>query len=313
MHLKIQDRIQQGTTKYTLTSSIKNIFFSPGERRLRAGWRILVLGLLTSLGILLISPFYLVTAVVEINPAWNLLFLTLLTGLPIIVSVLITRKWIDKRSVRSLGLKPPVWRDLFNGLWIAALMISLIFLVEWALGWIQVNGISKITPTPSLGDSLLFYLLIAFLSFVMVGFYEELLVRGYLLVNLQDGLNQAMAVLLSSIAFAVMHSFNPEVNWKGIVGLAVSGVFLAYCAIWSKKLWLPVGIHIGWNFFLGAVYGLPVSGIETGSLVSVSETGPDIFTGGSFGPEAGLLLLPGLAMGFLLVYSIYKPKRQVPQ
>ena len=74
-------------------------------------------------------------------------------------------------------------------------------------------------------------------------------------------------------------------------------------------LWLPIGIHIGWNFFEGVVFGFPVSGLEISHIMHNTMHGPEIITGGKFGPEAGLILIPGLVLGVIIV-SLYSRGRK---
>jgi hypothetical protein len=74
-------------------------------------------------------------------------------------------------------------------------------------------------------------------------------------------------------------------------------------------LWISIGLHIGWNFFEGPVFGFPVSGLETTALLIHSDTGPALITGGSFGPEAGFIVLPIMAIGAGLTY-LYVQGRQ---
>jgi hypothetical protein len=124
------------------------------------------------------------------------------------------------------------------------------------------------------------------------------------LQNLEEGLNTFWAVLLSSMVFGTLHFLNPNANWFSAVGITLSGIFLAYAYLATRKLWLPIGLHIGWNLFLGPVFGFPVSGLESSGLIKAVVDGPLLFTGGEFGPEAGLLLLPALGAGALLVWLV---------
>ncbi len=196
--------------------------------------------------------------------------------------------------------------DLVTGFGIAGLMISFIFLLELAFGWLTITGSSIQKSTPG---ALAASLLLALATFILVGWSEELLFRGYLLINLKEGLNWIWAVIITSVFFAVLHALNPNASWEAMIGLSISGVFFAYSALWSRGLWLPIGLHIGWNFFEGTVYGFPVSGQGIFSLLQVSQTGSTIMTGGAFGPEAGLVLIPGLALGFILVHLYSKKTR----
>jgi len=156
--------------------------------------------------------------------------------------------------------------------------------------------------------ALLRELLVIFLAFVLVGWQEELLSRGYWLQNLEAGLRLPGALVVSSILFALGHLLNPNVSVMAILGLTMAGLFLAYGYLTTRQLWLPIGLHIGWNFFEGPVFGFPVSGL-TGffSLLGVQRSGPELVTGGTFGPEAGLLQIPAL---LLVVWIIHRYTRQ---
>jgi hypothetical protein len=94
-----------------------------------------------------------------------------------------------------------------------------------------------------------------------------------------------------------------------VVGIFLAGIFLGYAFIRSGQLWLAIGLHTGWNFFEGVVFGFPVSGLHFYRLTEARVVGPELWTGGAFGPEAGLLLIPALALGFLLVHLYAQGRR----
>jgi hypothetical protein len=105
-----------------------------------------------------------------------------------------------------------------------------------------------------------------------------------------------------------MHGNNPGTTWASTIGLVLAGLFLAYGYIATRQLWLPIGLHIGWNFFEGTVFGFPVSGLDIYRILRHQVTGPELWTGGAFGPEAGLIVLPALALGAALIY-VYSRRR----
>jgi membrane protease YdiL (CAAX protease family) len=272
----------------------------PGRRRLRAAWRIAgQLGLLLLFMIILSVPLV-ILPLAGIPLGTNFLFLTsqAIGFIAITISVFIARRFLDQRPVRSLGLeRGRAAADLFIGVIIAGVMMTLIFLIEWLGGWISIEGTTW-QQTERLAG-----ILVMFIVFIAVGWQEELLARGYLLRNLIDGLNPGWAVLISSAIFGLGHLGNPNVNPIAILGLLLAGVFFAFAALRSGQLWLPIGLHIGWNFFEGPVFGFPVSGLSLPTLIQQGTSpGADLFTGGAFGPEAGLILLPALALGAGLIW-----------
>ena len=138
--------------------------------------------------------------------------------------------------------------------------------------------------------------------YVIVAWQEELLIRGYWLQNISIGLNLIWGVLLSSLFFALTHFGNPNISTMAVLGLIAGGIFLAYGYIRTNRLWLPIGLHIGWNFFEGTIFGFQVSGLsELPRLIIQTVEGPEIITGGDFGPEAGLIILPALLLGAVII------------
>jgi membrane protease YdiL (CAAX protease family) len=153
--------------------------------------------------------------------------------------------------------------------------------------------------------------LLFFAIFVLVGWNEELLSRGYHLQTIASGLNLFWGVTISSAIFGLLHIFNPGATWISTIGIFLAGLFFAYGYLRTKQLWLPMGMHLGWNFFEGVVFGFPVSGLDIYPLARVQVHGPELWTGGSFGPEAGLIVLPSLVLGIILIY-LYTLKRGEP-
>ena len=283
---------------------LQTIFTSPEEPRARAGWRLLIqFTLMVTLlfGIEYVISYYLIKNIPSLAQ-YGFLISEIIMLVAITGSVFVSRVLVDNRSFESLGLKmnSKAWRDLGVGIGIAALMMGIIFLAEWAFGWLDFQAFAwELQPTKTLAANIFMFLVV----FVIVGWQEELLTRGYWLQNLEDGLNIYWALIISSLIFSTAHLGNPGFSIVSLIGLIVSGLFLAYGYISTRQLWLPIGLHIGWNFFEGCIFGLPVSGLNTPRLIVHSITGPEIWTGGAFGPEAGLILLPALAIGAFFIWA----------
>jgi membrane protease YdiL (CAAX protease family) len=134
---------------------------------------------------------------------------------------------------------------------------------------------------------------------------EELMFRGYPFQRLVEAVGSWGAVLVLSGIFAAIHLGNPNaggvLSW-GFFNTIFVGILFAYAYLRTKTLWLPFGIHFGWNFFLGVVYGLPVSGIRDFSVVvRTTARGSKLLTGGAYGIEASLSGAIVILLGFLLV------------
>jgi uncharacterized protein len=289
-------------------SSLSRLFFSQREKRLRSGWRLLgQLALMLFFLVLLGIPAgILIIAFPEYSGEGLILLEGAVLFLAITASVFLARRILDRRSISSLGLH---WnsagiRDLIFGFFLPGLMLGLVYLIEWAAGWLQFEGFAWqfdpwLTFLRGMGGM--------FFAFVLVGWHEELISRGYWLQNISEGLDWRWGVAISSSLFSLAHFANPNANIRAIIGLIAAGLFLALGYLLTRRLWLPIGLHIGWNFFEGPVFGFPVSGMEFYSLIRQQVEGPEILTGGAFGPEAGLVLLPALLIGsaFIYLYSKY--------
>lgn len=285
----------------TFTQLIRTIFLSPDELRLRAGWRLAVQMAIMLTLTLVFSCGLGVLMYAAPGTSWIELAIILGTGVPVLISVLLARKLIDRRSVRSLGLRLDrrALIDVLVGIGIACLQIGLIFGLELAFGWMQISGFAwQEQSALAVVGSIVLWLLM----YIAVGFYEELLSRGYHLQNLEEGTNTFWAVVISAVVFGVGHVLNPNASWISTLGIVVAGFYLAYGYLRTRQLWLPIGLHIGWNFFMGPVLGFPVSGLDSWHLVNLNVDGPVLITGGAFGPEAGLVGLIAQILGAVLIW-----------
>jgi len=282
---------------------LASIFLSPEERRLRAGWRLL---LQTILSVIIVAILSLLLTLIPPGSTTVATTVTVVSDLVltlgITLSIFLARRFLDQRSIASLGLTFNRYTlpDLLFGIGAMGVVMGLIYLAETLLGWVRFEGFAW--QTQPLSEVLLVTVLGMFWAFVLVGWREELLSRGYHLQNLADGLNLTWGVIISSGIFGLLHLANPNASWIAALGIFFAGLFLAFGFLRTRLLWLPIGLHIGWNFFEGPVFGFPVSGLNMPRLIQQVELGPDLWTGGPFGPEAGLILLPALLVGAGLIY-----------
>ena len=289
-------------------SFIRRVFISPDETRLRSGWRLLLQTLLLLLiGLIIVIPLSILIQYIQLPPipVLEIILNGSIQFVAITASVFISRRIFDRRTIISLGLRfdKTAVEDLLAGFLIPALMIALILIIERVLGWTEILGVTwQQNPLQTVLPSILTGLA----AFIIVGWQEELLTRGYQLQNLEDGLNLPLALILSSFVFGALHLANPNSEQKLMVtlGIFLAGLFFGYAYIRTRQLWLPIGLHIGWNFFEGPIFGFPVSGLEANGLFIHNPNGPELITGGAFGPEAGLIIIPALLLGVGLVYYV---------
>ena len=227
-----------------------------------------------------------------------------------LLSVWLAARFLDRRRVRDLGLRLDRgwWLDLAFGMALGAALMTVIFGAELALGWVSVGGTLK---TPGTGAPFVLALLFPAATFLCVGFYEELMHRGYLLTNAAEGLAGAvgpraavvLAWVLSSAFFGYLHAQNPNATFLSTFNISLAGMLLGFGYVLTGELAIPIGLHLTWNFFQGAVYGFPVSGLGPfgATFLSTQQGGPDLWTGGPFGPEAGLLAPAAMLLGIFLI------------
>ena len=298
------------------------VFWNRVEYRLRLAWRLagffiifvflmVALGMIQGLVLVLIgrvTPDDLMSSPAALQGGISgPVVMTIVT----LITMLVAAWAFDRRRFRDFGfrLSKRWWQDLGFGLLLGAVIMLVIFLVEWGLGWIEVMPVWNSADMmqrlwPSLGSGLLLFL--------SVGFYEEAISRGYLLKNFAEGFTTRwwkpqiavlLAALLTSVAFGFAHASNPNATIMSSVLISVAGLMLAAGYVLTGELAIPIGIHITWNFFQGYIFGFPVSGLDVGaSVFSIRQGGPELWTGGRFGPEAGLI---GLTAMLALTASIW--------
>jgi hypothetical protein len=257
------------------------------------------------------SPTMSMDEILEMIAPW-LLPIAIATGLYSIFYTWLFLRVVDKRPLRDLGLS---WSrgagaDFGRGCALAFIILSVIFVFSWATGTIRVEGFAR--PAPE-GTPVALYLLGALVAFLTVGVYEELMFRGYVLQALEERGSKVAAVIISSLVFAVLHFANPGADPTGLINTALIGALLAAVYLRTRSLWMPIGFHFAWNFLLGYVYSLPVSGLPLHGMLEITELEPESqLTGGSYGPEAGLLTT--VAVGALAAWYIWRhTKRRAPR
>jgi membrane protease YdiL (CAAX protease family) len=296
--------MSQESTSAPKRGFIATVFLSADEPRLRAGWRLFLQTLLLFVfGIVVSFAGSLFGGIGSAASIWaQVLNLIAVTG-----SIYVARRWLDKRSFESLGFKlnQQTLMDILAGIGITFVQMGFIYIVMLGLGWLTFTGFAWQFDSAKV---VITNVLTFFIVFIFVGWNEELLSRGYHLQTIASGFNLFWGVIISSAVFGLLHLGNPNATWVSAAGIFFAGIYLAYGYIRTKQLWLSIGLHIGWNFFEGVGFGFPVSGLDIYPLLRINVTGPELWTGGAFGPEAGLIVLPSLLVGGLLIY-LYTQKR----
>jgi membrane protease YdiL (CAAX protease family) len=208
-------------------------------------------------------------------------------------------RYIDREPIAAIGFGPLRWRALhwLLGFLLGGLFLDSIFLAGSAVGWYHVSRIEPAARAVPLLVSALVILLPA-------AAVEEITMRGYVLRVIEERYGWKRALLASSLIFAVLHALNPGfIKSPGALpGLLLAGVYLGSAYLLTHRLDFPIALHTAWNFFEGPVFGFKVSGLETPSVLHLRESGPALWTGGAFGPEAGILIPLALLLHLPLLW-----------
>jgi uncharacterized protein len=214
-------------------------------------------------------------------------------------SLLMTR-YFHRKPLTAIGLSihPGVFREFGVGCLLGFMMMTGIFLVEFSLGYFQPQWLG-------LGGGRIFWILVSSVALFAVGaLSEELLFRGYLLQILIQGITFLPAAIIVSGLFLLAHIQNPEVGTFALINVGLAGMWLSFAYMKTRSLWLPFGLHFSWNFSQTTLFAFPTSGIHFADkkMFAVTQTGPEWFTGGAFGPEGGVLATVALIVctGYIL-------------
>jgi hypothetical protein len=128
--------------------------------------------------------------------------------------------------------------------------------------------------------------------------------RGYPVQRLEEAIGPVGAIAVFSLLFALVHLSNPGASPLGLANTVLIGIVLAIAYLRTRALWLPWGIHFGWNLSLGLLFGLPVSGLRLFNvLIHTSVKGPRWLTGGSYGLEASAPGVFAVVVGLLVIWK----------
>lgn len=279
-----------------------SVFWNPTEGRLRALWRITFQALL--MAVFMLAPIILIAEPLTALHRRGLFLpdyghesydriINMIVGpflvAGVLISIAIAGRWLDHRTFADFGARidRAWWYGLLGGFLLGTVLMTLVFVVEYASGWLAVTGFC--VPNVS-GVSLALAFSFSFVKVLCVATYEEFLSRGYHLRNMTEGANLRTAVFASSAFFTILHATNENASAMSTAGLFVNSLLFTAALLATGRLSTPIGLHIAWNLCEGALFGFPVSGDKEGaSVIAIKQLGPTFVTGGVFGPEAGLI------------------------
>ena len=272
-----------------------------GQNGIRPGWRLLLYAAMT--GVILLA---LAQIAQRIHPdmwsqTWLLAASESLTLIAALAAAWIMSR-IEHRPLGAYGLPalPASWRRFWAGTAWGIASLSLLMLTLRGLGAFYFGG-----PAGNAARTAIAAALYALL-FVVVGFSEEFLLRGYAQFTLAQAIGFWPSAGLLSIAFGVIHLRNGGEGWLGIITATLFGLFFAFTLRRTGTLWFAVGVHAAWDWGQSYLYSVPDSGILLpGHMLNSSIHGPAWLTGGSVGPEGSVLALILIALIWLVLHRRY--------
>jgi uncharacterized protein len=244
----------------------------------------------------------LVTAVQE-NALLSLLLGVATAVLAVFVYAWMVR-WSERRAPVEVAVKGAAARIGLGALigvgWFSAVIVNLAFLGDYRVdGWGSAAGAAG---------------LFGFMAAAAVT--EELMFRGVLFRLIEERTGTWIALVLTSVLFGLWHLLNPDATLWGAVAIAIeAGGTLAAAYAATRNLWVPIGLHFGWNFAEAGIFGTEVSGNgKTDGLLNGVTSGPALLTGGKFGPEASAYsVVFGVLLTIVFLWLAHRRGNLIPR
>jgi uncharacterized protein len=287
-------------------SPIPNLFWNAQEHRLRAGWRVLTF--LVMLLVVSVAEGRVRAGLAGRLPdVYEGLVRALVFAVLIAAVLYLAGRVLDHRGMSDYGFhfSRKWWIDLGFGLALGALLLFGVLAVELAMGWVNVTG--SFAPSP--GQPFVATILVGVVAVAAVSFGEEVSYRGYPIKNLAEGIATArwglvIAVVIPAVYFGLAHTTNENATWLSTFNIVIFGLLFGTGYVLTGELALPIGLHFGWDFVQGFVFGVVAEGKQYGSvLVLADDSSARLWTGQPYGAEGGLMGTAAFIAGFLATFA----------
>ncbi|MFB6551185.1 lysostaphin resistance A-like protein [Streptomyces sp. NPDC056405] len=220
-------------------------------------------------------------------------WLSLVVGLTSAALAVLVYAWVVRRTEHRAALdvaREGAVAKTGWGMLIGVGMFGAVILNLFTAGYYEVDGLGS--PTGAVG-------LVGFMAGAAVA--EEVVYRGVLFRIIEEHTGTYIALVLTGVVFGLSHLLNENATLWGAIAIAIEAGFMlaaAYAA--TRTLWLPIGLHFGWNFAAAGIFSTEVSGNGANQgLLDTATSGPTLLTGGEFGPEGSVY-----AVGFGALLTI---------
>lgn len=217
-----------------------------------------------------------------------------------IASYFLYVRFVEKRSARELSRFRIVLLPL--GLLVGLVWFALLMALLYASGHYEINALGF----PSRWFSALIFA-------VGTAIWEEVTFRGLLFRITEETFGTWVGVVVSAIVFGALHGLNPNASLASSVAIILeSGILLAAAYFATRTLWLPIGLHCGWNFAEDFIFGVRMSGhAARPAIVDGTLTGSLFWTGGVYGLESSVWAIGMAAILSAVLIGIAVRRREV--
>lgn len=217
-----------------------------------------------------------------------------------ILSYIFFFKKYDKRDITEFAAKGFL-SNVMIGIAIGFVLQALTILVIYLNGNYSVIAVNPIR-----------LILIPFALMFTVAIIEEVLVRGIVFRIIEEKLGSYISLLISSLIFGGLHLINPHSGFLSLLCITMAGLLFGVAFMYSRNLWLPIAIHFAWNFTQSGIFGAITSGNEkTNSLLEAKIQGPELITGGAFGPEGSIQAVIFCTVATILLLVLCHKKNKI--
>ena len=228
----------------------------------------------------------------------------LFTFIGAILLTVVYTVFFKKRSIRALGFKKEDFGKNYGlGLVIGLLLVCLVVGTATLFGGFSIELKQKIEWL---------WIGVAALGFFIQGLAEEVIMRGYLFTEVASHKGRLWGLLVSSIAFTALHAANPGMTVLPILNLFIFGLFFGLLFWLTDNIWIVGAGHSIWNFTLGPVLGILVSGqaFPASIFTTIPKEGMDLISGGNFGVEGSIFTSLFGLLGCLIIWRQIQKKEK---
>jgi uncharacterized protein len=218
-------------------------------------------------------------------------------------------RWVEKRSLASVGLcGDGRLKKFMTGLAVGIAMMGAIVIAIALSGGYRIADLAPAFASPAA----LGWIALLLAGFVVQASVEEFVFRGWLFSTVMRRWNITAAFILSSAAFTFVH-FSPRATLQELVMTFIFAIFACAWVRYSNSIWGVMGWHVGWNWFGGTGFDVPITGLDTGLpalVVKMVPAGSAYLNGGGEGPEGSVFTLALLTVASLSLLLLARSRRR---